>query len=45
LNLLYPPWYEVNMAINDVVAALFMIYLKKRTTTACTGSAINPASR
>ena len=45
LKPLYPAWYEVNMALNDIVAALFMIFLKKRTTMACTGSAINPASR
>jgi len=45
LNPLYPTWYEVNMALNDIVAALLMIFIKKRTTTACTGSAINPASR
>jgi hypothetical protein len=45
LNPLYPAWYEVNMAINDIFAALFMIFVKKRTTTVCTGSAINTASR
>lgn len=32
LNPMYPAWFEINMAINDIVAALLVITVKKRIT-------------
>ena len=33
INPMYPMWYEINMAINDIAAALIVVYLNKHITT------------
>jgi hypothetical protein len=39
LNPMYPAWYEINMALNDIVAAILAILLHKRITSRSTGRA------
>ena len=39
LNPMYPAWYEVNMALNDIVAAILAILLHQRITRRSSGTA------
>lgn len=39
LNPMYPAWYEINMALNDLVAATLTIFLQSRITRRSTGRA------
>jgi hypothetical protein len=39
LNPMYPAWYEINMALNDVVAAALAIFIQSRITRSSTGRA------
>jgi hypothetical protein len=33
LNPMYPAWFEINMAINDIIAAIFALLITKRITS------------
>lgn len=39
LNPMYPAWYEINMALNDIVAAILAIFVHNRITRSSTGRA------
>lgn len=45
LNPLYPAWFEINMALNDMAAAFLVIFLKRHMTIASAGSAKMPLSQ
>lgn len=44
LNPMFPAWFEINMAINDIVAGVFALFLKNRMTSRSKRTALKQAT-